>query len=404
MGLVDDLIDEACSATGLGDFGGDSFREGLERVTRALQAEAALNAIGQAALRGLMVGSLKARLHIEQWYKDHPETDDAPIVGPLIALGLPRTGSTALAGLLAEDPDIRYLRRWEAAELVPPPASVKESPDPRLLRQIEIQSRRSELDKALVPSFPNGPQECHELMLLDFKAHYFECFAHVPSYAQWLLEADLTETFQYMRRALKYLQWGQPAKPWRLKNPNHLGHLVDLDKAFPDARFVMTHRDPTEVLASVCDVFANVASRFNDTVDRRYIGAVNATVLTTGMTRALAFRDDGNDHRFHDIDFRAMQRDPISEVRGLYDWLGEPVTPAFEENMRRWWQENSADRVRVKHSDPADYGLDLDAIRPRFAEYLARSARWTSHADSALADAARAHPTDPSASVAGDAV
>ncbi|OHV39287.1 MULTISPECIES: sulfotransferase family protein [Pseudofrankia] len=379
MRLADGLIDEARTSTGLDDFGGDSFREGLERVTQALETEAQLNATGQAALRGMMLGALRTRLHIEQWYKDHPETDDAPIIGPLIALGLPRTGSTALAGLLAEDPDIRYLRRWEATELVPPPASVRESPDPRLLRQIEVQSRRTELDKALVPSFPDGPQECHELMLLDFKVHYFECFAHVPSYAAWLLDADLTETFRYMRRALKYLQWGQPAKPWRLKNPNHLAHLVDIDRAFPEARFVMTHRDPTEVLVSVCDVYANVALRFNDTVDRHYIGTLNTTVLATGMDRTLAFRDDGNSHRFHDIDFRAMQRDPIGEIRGLYDWLGQPVTPAFEENMRRWWKENSEDRVRVKHSDPADYGLDLDTIRPLFAEYTARAGRWTSH-------------------------
>lgn len=396
MRLAQELIDEARTATGLNDFGGDSFREGLERITQALEAEAWLNTTGQAALHGLMLRALTTRLQIEQWYKDHPETDEAPIIGPLIALGLPRTGSTALAGLLAEDPDIRYLRRWEATEIVPPPATVTESPDPRLLRQIEMQARRGELDKALVPSFPDGPQECHELMLLDFKVHYFECFAHVPSYAEWLLGADLTETFQYMRRALKYLQWGQPAKPWRLKNPNHLAHLVDIDKAFPDARFVMTHRDPTQVLVSVCDVYANVALRFNDTVDRTYIGALNTEVLTTGMDRTLAFRDDGNEHRFYDIDFRAMQSDPIGEIRGLYAWLGEPVTDVYEENMRRWWKENSEDRTRVKHSDPADYGLDLDAIRPRFAEYIARSARWTSRAGSAPI-----HPTDAAAHAAG---
>jgi hypothetical protein len=207
-----------------------------------------------------------------------------------------------------------------------------------------------------------------------------------PLYAEWLLEADLTETFQYLRRALKYLQWGQPAKPWRLKNPNHLAHLVDIDRAFPDARFVMAHRDPTQVLVSVCDVYANVALRFNDTVDKHYIGAVNTEVLTTGMDRTLAFREDGNSHRFYDIDFRAMQSDPIGEIRGLYDWLGEPVTPTFEDNMRGWWKQSSEERVRVKHSDPADFGLDLDAIRPRFAEYIDRSARWTTRAGATTID------------------
>ena len=44
------------------------------------------------------------RLQIEDWYRRHPEIDDEPIDAPLIGLGLPRTGSTALSCLLGEDP------------------------------------------------------------------------------------------------------------------------------------------------------------------------------------------------------------------------------------------------------------------------------------------------------------
>ena len=32
-------------------------------------------------------------------------------------------------------------------------------------------------------------------MALDFKAHYFQAFAHIPSYSRWLLDADLTSTY-----------------------------------------------------------------------------------------------------------------------------------------------------------------------------------------------------------------
>ena len=39
------------------------------------------------------------------------------------------------------------------------------------------------------------------------------------------------------------------------------------------------------------------------------------------MERAVKFRDGGAEHRFFDIDFRAMQADPIGEVRRLYRWL-----------------------------------------------------------------------------------
>jgi hypothetical protein len=96
----DELLAEARAETGLDDFGEDSFREGLERLVHALRAEADLNAAGQAALHKLIVGLLAQRLQIEDWYRRHPEIDDEVIERPLIGLGLPRTGSTALSFLL----------------------------------------------------------------------------------------------------------------------------------------------------------------------------------------------------------------------------------------------------------------------------------------------------------------
>ena len=82
----------------------------------------------------------------------------------------------------------------------------------------------------------------------------------------------------------------------------------------------------------------------------------------------------GNADRIYDIHFRAMQRDPITQVRGLYDWLGETVTPDFEANMLRWWKENAENREPNVHPDPSAFGLDLNTVRPLFAEYTARFA------------------------------
>ena len=82
-------------------------------------------------LRQRIVGYLSQRLQVEDWYRRHPEIDDVPIVSPLIGLGLPRTGSTALSMLLAQDPDVRYLRRWESSQPCPPPSTVQ-GVDPRI--------------------------------------------------------------------------------------------------------------------------------------------------------------------------------------------------------------------------------------------------------------------------------
>jgi hypothetical protein len=381
MGPHEELIDEARAATGLDDFGDASFQEGLEVLVRALRAEARLTARGDAALHALLVGKLSQRLQVEDWYARHPEIGAEVISRPLFGIGLPRTGSTALSVLLALDPGVRYLAAWQADRPCPPPSTVT-GHDPRLgLAQAEQEQRlaHSPRHARLVPGSPAGPMECLPLLAMDFKSALFNGLARVPSYTGWLLhEADHTSAFAYEERVLKLLQWGYPARPWRLKSPSHVLHLDVISAVFPEARFVMTHRDPADVITSVCDLFADVYSRFSDDIDRGWIGAANVAEWTTGMRRVLEFRDGGHDRRFFDIDFRAMHADPIGEVHRLYQWLGEPVSPQFEAAMRAWWQD-SGEKEPNAHPAPVTFGLTVDGIRPLFADYSARAAGWTSN-------------------------
>jgi hypothetical protein len=376
---VDDLLAAACEQTGLSDFGPDSYREGLERLVESVNTESSLNELGAAVLPMLVTRLLKSRLEIEDWHRRHPDMGEEPVVAPLIGLGLPRTGSTALSFLLAADPGARSLRLWESNDPCPPPSTV-DGPDPRIAAAEAGMAMQNEMNPrlaALVPAAPTGPMECQELMALDFRAHYFPAFAHMPSYTEWLLDADLTSTYRYERRALQLLQWGEPERrPWRLKCPSHLLWLGDLDSVFPDARFVMTHRDPADVIVSVADVYHEVGKQFSAEIDLHYLGRLNVEQWALGMERLLAFRDAQGDDRFFDIDFRAMQADPVGEVRRLYEWLGEPVSPAFEAGMRAWWAEHAANREENVHPDPVAFGLDLDAVRTRFSDYTERMATW----------------------------
>ena len=104
------LLDVAKDQTGLEDFGSDSFLEGLEILVQALRKEANLNAQGDSVLRERILGHLTQRLQVEDWYRRFPEIEDVPLSAPLIGVSLPRTGSTALSFLLAQDPNARTLR------------------------------------------------------------------------------------------------------------------------------------------------------------------------------------------------------------------------------------------------------------------------------------------------------
>jgi hypothetical protein len=375
MASLNDIQDAAVAQTGLDDFGDDSYCEGLEILLSSLRDEARLNARGEAFIHQRIVGYLGQRLQVEDWYRRHPEIDDEPIETPLIGLGLPRTGSTALSMLLAQDPDVRYLRRWESSQPCPPPSTVQ-GVDPR------IPPDKGEMlgTRYHVPGDTHGPMECHELMALSFASHLFQSFAQVPTYSAWLIEkADLRSTLEYQRRVMKLLQWGEPTKPWRLKCPSHVLWLDQLDAVFPDANYVMTHRDPADVILSVAELYADIIGSFTDDIDRPYIGGLNVEHWSLGMNRAMTFRSGDAGSRFYDIDFRAIQDDPIGEVTGLYAWLDEPVGGQFQDQMRNWWTQAADEREPSQRADPVEFGIDIEAVRPLFADYVEHARRWTIH-------------------------
>src|SRR5262249_19542016 len=126
----EEVIASATAMTGLSDFGSDAFREGLER-TLAGFAEAPLTPASYAAAVAQVAGHLANRLRVEEWSRAHPEVDAQAVEGPLVVLGLPRSGTTATVDMFALDPTFRFLRGWEGRSPVPPPEAGREDEDPR---------------------------------------------------------------------------------------------------------------------------------------------------------------------------------------------------------------------------------------------------------------------------------
>ena len=63
-------------------------------------------------------------------------------------------------------------------------------------------------------------------------------------------EEDQRPHYAFLKRALKALQFLEARERWVLKSPQHLGWLPALVDTFPDATFVITHRDPVSVFTS----------------------------------------------------------------------------------------------------------------------------------------------------------
>jgi hypothetical protein len=376
MDRVSSLLERARAATSLEDFGEESFREGLEVLVTSAERQARLHERGRQVFEGQIVDFLSRRLEVEHWYARHPEIDEQEIIAPLIGLGLPRTGSTALSCLLAEDPAVRSLRTWEANAPCPPPETATEHTDPRIAETARRQALTDQAMpglKAMLPISPTAPMECQNFMGYDFKSQTFQAAAVVPDYSEWLNHrADLVPTYRYVKRVLKLLQWRCPPNRWRLKNPSHMLFIDALDQVFPDARYWMSHRDITEVIPSVAELYYQVARGLSDHVDKPYLARLNEDCWELGMRRTIAFRDRGNDHRFFDIHFAPFQKDPFPILEELYRFLGEPFTPEARARMEAWRRDMPRDKHGRFEYDPAPYAIDLAKLGDRFRFYSER--------------------------------
>jgi hypothetical protein len=369
------LVAEAIAEAGLDDFGGDGFRDGLERLVGSLEGEAELTDLGRAIMEARLRGLLVNRLRIEDAYRTHPEIAAQRVGAPLFIVGLPRTGTTALSNLLAADPQIRSLRMWESGDSVPPPETATEHDDPRIATATAGLAAMYETFpkmRALHFQSPTGPTECQDLLGMELRTAHFDGMARVPTYTRWVLDCDMAPAYRYHRRTLQLLQWRCGPPRWHLKTPVHMLSLDALAESYPDARFLWTHRDPAAVLGSVCSLISYTRSWVSDRDDDATMGVQQLDLWAEALRRAMAFRARVGEARFADVAFEQLQADPVTVIEQSYDTLGVDFGPSSRAAVGRWAAEHPPGAHGTHEFALSDFGLDAGAVRRRLASYLDR--------------------------------
>jgi hypothetical protein len=371
------LFDRASRLTGLSDFGDPFFREPLRVLLDAFEKEAELNMLGRVIARSDIVRLLQNRLRMTDVLNHHPAIAAGEIRQPIFIVGLPRTGTTILHELMAQDPANRVPMSWEVMYPWPPPERDTYDSDPRIAA---VEKHFSGVDR-LIPGFqsmhPMGaqlPQECVALTAHDFASMVFSTTHTVPSYQAWLDHTDLRWVYAAHRRQLQYLQWRCPAERWVLKSPGHLWALDALLAIYPDARIVQTHRDPLKVIASLANLIALLRSMSSDRIDRAAIGAEWTARLADGMQRSMDVRDHlpADTAPVFDMHFADFIRDEVGMVRTIYAHFGLELTLDAEERMRRFLARNPRDKHGVHRYSLSDAGLDASIERERYRRYQER--------------------------------
>jgi hypothetical protein len=371
----DVLVAFARESTGLDDLGEDSWREGLARLVDALCGEAALSDRGVLAAAGDIAAHLTNRLRVTDWHRHHPELAAADVTPPIVIVGQPRTGTTILFDLLAQDPAHRVPLTWEVDQPLPPPETATYLTDPR----IEAVQAQLDLVELAIPGFqamhPMGArlgQECVRITGNDFRSMIFPTQYRVPSYARWLLhDADMASAYRWHRRFLQVLQSRHRGARWVLKSPGHLWCLGALLAEYPDALLVQTHRDPLKVIASTASLLATLRKLASDATSIAAGGAEFAGYLLDGLDRSVAAREDGTvpADRVVDVHFDAFLADPFVTIRSIYERLGLELSAEAEGRMRAFLAANPQDKHGGHRYTFADTGLDAGALRARARRY-----------------------------------
>jgi sulfotransferase family protein len=372
---ADEVTAEAVEQTGLDDFGGDSFREGLGVLCEAVDAEARLSDFGAIAVRANIVGSLANRLRIVDYVAADPAVADEPIEAPLFVVGMFRAGTTLLSHLFDQDPDNRALLSWEVADSVPPPTPENFRSGPRVEAVRAGQQMLSQINPAIDTVHheqADQSTECLAILGQEFKSLLWEAVANVPTYGSWLDGADHLSAYRHHRRVLQVLQHGGVRGRWTLKSPHHAIALDALTTVYPDARLVLLHRDPVMLCASVCSLISTLSGTFTDADHTAYIAERWPHVLDLCVERIEAFRSTHADHPIVDVQYLDLVREPATTVARIYDAVGWPADPVAMRAMDAFVADNPKGRFGAHRYDLADFGLDAGQIRERFAGYIER--------------------------------
>ena len=369
------MIAEAERNTGLEDWGGDEFRDPFELLIRALNNEAELHELGYRRTRQWLMLRLEQRLKMFDDRKRNPALAKQVIDRPIFMTGMGRAGTTYLNSLLGCDPANIETLHWQIMFSSPPPndPSIDHAATIKAMRDMmEFQGWTTPDMLAIHPYDACGPEECVFLCDISFINTNFLGFWNVPSYHQ-VLARDATPAYRMHKIGLQALQHGTRGRRWILKAPVHLMHLNELLSVYPDAEFIINHRDPCKVMASM---FSLLSAQFhlysNKTKDMQQAeAAAMIDMYVHAFDHLIALRSDAAmNSRFVDVGYLDLERDPIGVVREVYAARGMNLTLKTQRAMEQWKAAHRKGRHGAHRYNLTNYGLSREYVLEKFDRYI----------------------------------
>lgn len=375
---AEQLMSKSREVTGIDSVDTD-IREAVERLVHALNTEAELNEAGARGMEKRILSILCNRLRMQRDFDKYPRIDDEKIVSPLFLTGAGRSGSTKMHKLLAASGDFKYLRFWQQYNISLRTGKRIEDPSDRIRETEQFIAWFNEKvpDARLIHSYETFEPE-EETFLFDharFLINYNITHATIPSFTQWVMAEDMVKQLQFLKQAIKYLQWqfyDEDERPWLLKNPLYSGLEPLLEQIFPGAVLVATHRDPASRVSSSAGLCTNFKKAYSD-VDRTHeAGPGMLEFMAMVANQYLAGRDAHPDTKILDIGYPELTNNAERVVEKVYAYAGRQLSERARNNMHNWEEENRQHKHGVYKYSLAQYGITREMIEEKFRPYTER--------------------------------
>ena len=347
--------------------------DALSVLVASINETGLLHSFGRFYVETFFTELLVQRSRLEHLWRETPGIRAERIEKPIIILGLPRSGTSFVFNLLAQDPGHRYLSNWETTvSQVPPEGSFPYLQDPRRRKGRHLMRFQNYLAPHLkdIHEFHlDGPEECTPLLMQGFATQALAGIFNVPAYSSWLDTAPHDASYAHHKRILQTLQWTYPAERWVLKSPDHLAAVDAILKVYPDACMVHLHRDPLQSVASWASLnatFRGITARAIEPVE---LGAQVLERLATDMDAYVDQRRQHGEQPFLDIRYDDLIRAPIETVEHIYMHFALPFASEARKAMQTFMARDRA-KVRRHQYTAEDFGLSVAATDARFSSYM----------------------------------
>ena len=376
---IDAMIADAVEQAGSDDLGyTGEFAGRLSAYVAAVESDTALTQLGRGTLRSRIVRLLRNRISLADLLKRYPEIESIEIEGPIIVVGMPRSGTTHLVNLLAADRRRRALPYWESQEPIPARGRGPDvyGVDPRYGRaraEHDAMLANMPLVAAMHDQFPEAIEEEVELLDLDFASYILEWLARVPSWRDTYLALDQREHYAYMKKVLQALTFFRGPQTWVLKSPQHSEQLSAMMATFPDATVAFTHRDPVAVIQSTVTMMAYADRLRRRSIDPDWLIEYWTDRIHVLLSAGVRDRDLVPAERSIDISFHQLGGNEMTILESLYARAGIELTPGVRKSFDRYLGSNPRGKHgSIRYDLQRHFGVSAEEVRSRFDFYFDR--------------------------------